>query len=66
MKNVQYFLNHRKKIENGREERRNRLWKQVLSVTLAATMVFSLPSQAVFAENNSTDIVSGGDSNPLN
>ncbi len=40
--------------------RRNRLWKQVLSVTLAATMVFSLPSQAVFAENNSTDIVSGG------
>lgn len=44
--------------------RRNRLWKQVLSVTLAATMVFSLPSQAVFAENNSTDIVSGGTAIP--
>lgn len=40
--------------------RRNRLWKQVLSVMLAATMVFSLPSQAVFAEDNSTDVVSGG------
>ena len=46
--------------------RRNRLWKQVLSVTLAATMVFSLPSQVVFAEDNSTGIVSGGYSNPLN
>ena len=37
--------------------RRNRLWKQVFSVILAATMVFSLPSQAVFAEDDSTDVI---------
>ena len=40
--------------------RRNRLWKQVFSVILAATMVFSLPSQAVFAEDDSTDMVLTG------
>ena len=44
--------------------RRNRLWKQVLSVTLAATMVFSLPSQVVFAEDNSTGVASGGTAIP--
>lgn len=38
--------------------RRNRLWKQVMAIALTATMVFSLSSQVVFAENVFTEGIS--------
>ena len=40
--------------------RRKSLWKQVLAVTLSATMLLSVPSEAVYASNETNEVVRVG------
>lgn len=42
---------------------RKRLWKQALAVTLSATMLLSVPSEAVYANNETNEVVSVGRGN---
>lgn len=45
--------------------RRKRLWKQALAVTLSATMLLGVPSEVVFASNETNEEVSAEATEPV-